>query len=72
MGSAVYKIDASKGDVLYIGGSFSSPNSTYRNIVSYTQGHLVSLPNIEINGTVLDTLVVGSGKGHFKIMILFI
>ncbi|KAI8885682.1 hypothetical protein K501DRAFT_322254 [Backusella circina FSU 941] len=62
VGSAVYKIDASKGDILYIGGSFSSQNSTYRNIVSYntTQGQLIPLPNIELNGTVFDTLLVGS------------
>ncbi|KAF7727896.1 hypothetical protein EC973_006895 [Apophysomyces ossiformis] len=63
-GSTVKTLDASSGDVLYIGGQFFGENNTYRNIVSYDYrlggGQLVALPDIGLNGNVNDLLLVGS------------
>ncbi|KAG1082897.1 hypothetical protein G6F42_022406 [Rhizopus arrhizus] len=67
LGSTVYSIDASNGDVLYIGGQFaSSANTTglgFQNIVSYskTSGQLMPLENTTtlsgVNGKVSKVLL---------------
>ncbi|KAI9264062.1 cortical protein marker for cell polarity-domain-containing protein [Phascolomyces articulosus] len=63
-GSIVRSIDATMGNILYIGGQFSSLNSTYRGVVSYdyTQGNggaLIPL-NGGVNGSVYDLSLIGS------------
>ncbi|OAD00485.1 hypothetical protein MUCCIDRAFT_113967 [Mucor lusitanicus CBS 277.49] len=54
LGSTVYSIDASSGDVLYIGGQFTSNTNTtagYQNIVSYNNalGQLLPLQNTTLS-----------------------
>ena len=64
-GSIVRSIDASIGNILYIGGQFSGLNSTYRGVVSYdySQGNgggaLVPL-NGGVSGTVYDLTLIRS------------
>ncbi|KAG2219729.1 hypothetical protein INT45_007768 [Circinella minor] len=65
-GSIVRSIDASIGNILYIGGQFSGLNSTYRGVVSYDYsqsnnggGALVPL-NGGVNGTVYDLSLIRS------------
>ncbi|GAA5809418.1 hypothetical protein MFLAVUS_002826 [Mucor flavus] len=65
IGSTVYSIDASNGDVLYIGGDFTSPNnSAFRNIISYDNqlGQLIPLNNnsAALNGRVSKLLLSNS------------
>ncbi|KAI7880797.1 cortical protein marker for cell polarity-domain-containing protein [Mucor mucedo] len=60
--SIVYSIDASDGDLLYIGGEFASSNTTgFRNIVSYNNqlGQLLALDNSSagLNGKVSKLLL---------------
>ncbi|KAK4521177.1 uncharacterized protein ATC70_013122 [Mucor velutinosus] len=56
LGSTVYSIDASDGNVLYIGGQFTSSTNTttngYQNIVSYNNalGQLLPLQNTTTSG----------------------
>lgn len=54
--------------MLYIGGDFSSPNNTYRSIVSYDYqgGQLKPLNDIGVNGTVAAVTVSGSCKCRKK------
>ncbi|KAI9484647.1 cortical protein marker for cell polarity-domain-containing protein [Zychaea mexicana] len=63
-GSIVRSVDATTGNLLYIGGQFSGLNSTYRGAVSYDYrqgngGAMVPL-NGGVNGTVYDLKVIGS------------
>lgn len=64
LGSTVHTIDASDGDLLYIGGLFSSANNTvYRNIVSYsnTLGKMIPLDDLSgVNGKVSKVLLYNS------------
>ncbi|KAL7326618.1 hypothetical protein PS15p_208924 [Mucor circinelloides] len=67
LGSTVYSIDTSNGDVLYIGGQFASSTNTtglgFQNIVSYskTSGQLIPLENTTtlsgVNGKVSKVLL---------------
>ncbi|KAI8642326.1 cortical protein marker for cell polarity-domain-containing protein [Parasitella parasitica] len=56
LGSTVYSIDTSDGDLLYIGGQFNSPanagSTGFQNIVSYNKplGQLIPLDNESISG----------------------
>lgn len=63
-GSTVRSIDTSDGNTLYIGGQFSSPNGTYRSIVSYdyTSGRMVPLNDVGVNGSVYAVANVNSCK----------
>ncbi|KAL9548227.1 hypothetical protein MBANPS3_005789 [Mucor bainieri] len=72
LGSTVYSIDASNGDVLYIGGQFTSSTNTtttgYQNIVSYSKalGQLLPLQNTTmagLNGKVSKLLLHATSKG---------
>lgn len=63
----MYSIDASNGDILYIGGDFTSPNnSAFRNIISYDNqlGQLIPLNNYSaaLNGRVSKLLLSNSSK----------
>lgn len=66
LGSTVYTIDASNGDILYIGGSFSSANNTlFKNIVSYNNalGQLLPLDTLSgVNGKVSKLVLSNSSK----------
>ncbi|KAI8150283.1 cortical protein marker for cell polarity-domain-containing protein [Fennellomyces sp. T-0311] len=62
-GSVVRSIDATNGNVLYIGGQFS--NTTYRGVVSYdyrqgSGGAMVPLGGMGVNGSVYDLALIGS------------
>lgn len=62
LGSAVYSIDASNGDVLYIGGLFSDVGA--KNIIAYdiNQGRFVPLDNFGLNGQVNKVLLNENSK----------
>lgn len=72
LGSTVYSIDASNGDVLYIGGQFASSTNTtglgFQNIVAYskTSGQLMPLENTTtlsgVNGKVSKVLLHATSK----------
>lgn len=66
--STVHSIDASRGNVLYVGGKFSDANSTYQNLVSYDYeiGRFVPLPNDGVNGTVYATLATDAGTTIYR------
>ncbi|KAI9014562.1 cortical protein marker for cell polarity-domain-containing protein [Phycomyces nitens] len=63
-GSTVRSIDASQGDVLYIGGQFVGINDVYRNIVAYDYlslgGQLRPLNEVGLTGNVTCLQLVGS------------
>lgn len=66
----MYSIDASDGDLLYIGGEFVGPNATgFRNIVSYNNqlGQLFALDNntIGLNGKVSKLLLSNTSKFQY-------
>ncbi|ORY93793.1 cortical protein marker for cell polarity-domain-containing protein [Syncephalastrum racemosum] len=61
-GATVRSIDPSAAQTLYIAGDFSSPNNTYRSIISYNYqaGRLEPLHDIGVNGTVAAVAVSGN------------
>ncbi|KAG1309311.1 hypothetical protein G6F64_005408 [Rhizopus arrhizus] len=64
--STVYSIDASSGDMLYIGGEFSYMNfsNPYNNIVAYEYqtGLMAPLASIGLNGKVLKIVAHNASK----------
>ncbi|CEP11286.1 hypothetical protein [Parasitella parasitica] len=74
LGSTVCSIDATDGDILYIGGQFISPTNItsvgYQNIVSYSKplGQLIPLENKSISGLngKVSKLVLHATRGEFN------
>jgi hypothetical protein len=64
LGSIVHSIDATNGDILYIGGLFS--NTAFKNIVSYDINHgmFIPLDKSVVNAKVTKVLLHENSKIH--------